>query len=340
MNPHDILQKLVSTDDITVEESQFLAEQMMDNTLSPTLCGAILTALAIKGPTVNELVGFITTMRGRMTHVNLDETLRLRTIDVCGTGGDQKGTINVSTAVAIIVSSLGIPVAKHGNRAASSKTGSADVLEALHIPIIQSPEDVISSLTHHSFAFLFAQHFHPAMKHLAPIRKELKIRTVFNLLGPFCNPAGVTRQMLGVPSPALARHLAHVALQLNYQHIVIVSGHEELDEVSICGKSDIYDIRGTEMVKQTIHPELFGLPTYQLSEITGGTPDENADAIIQVMDGKKSAHRDIIVLNAGVALYVADHVSSIEEGVSLATSVIDSGKAREQLRSLQTILSS
>lgn len=329
MDTTNILNKLVKKEDLTTEETQKFLNDVMQGVATPAQIGAILIALRIKGETTDEIVGFIKAMRGNMITVNAPDA-----IDVCGTGGDSSGTFNISTAVAFVVAGVGVKVAKHGNRAASSKCGSADVLEQLGINLQLTPQQVEEVFDKVAMVFLFAPLFHPALKNLVTVRKELKIRTVFNFLGPFANPASVTNQLIGVPSLEIAEKLAEVGKVLNYKHLIIVTSEDGLDEISISSKTVLFEVKGNLVKQSTIDPIRYGFKKVSKEEVVGGSVEENAKFIKEILHGVKGSKRDIVVLNSAYALYVAGAVKDIKEGIRLAEKSIDSGKARSVLENL------
>lgn len=330
MNTTDVLNKLVTKKDLTQKEAMEFLITLMDGKVTPVQAAAILTALRIKGESLDEITGFIKTMRQKMIKIKAPNNA----IDVCGTGGDGAGTFNISTTVAIIVASCGVPVVKHGNRAASSKSGSADVLEALGVHIQLTSEQAERVLQKVGMVFLFAPLFHPSMKQVAFVRSELKIRTVFNFLGPFANPAGVKRQLIGVPNKEIAQNLAKVGKRLGYKHLVIVTSEDFLDEVSLSAKTHVFEVKGKKVKKYIIDPEKFGFKRVSKSAFQGGDAAKNATIIHDILSGKKSPKRDIVILNSAVALYVAGKTKSIREGIVLASEVIDNGSAKRVLENL------
>jgi anthranilate phosphoribosyltransferase len=258
------------------------------------------------------------------------------TIDTCGTGGDGAGTFNISTTVALVVAGAGVPVAKHGNRNASSRCGSADVLEALGVTITLSPEHAAAILSKIGVVFLFAPTFHPALKHLSPVRKELGFRTVFNYLGPLCNPAGVKRQIVGVPDAEAAMKLAEVATGLQYDYLLLVSNEDGLDEIGLNAPTHAIEVRGREIQRYTIDPRDWGIPPAPVSALAGGDATENATFVRAVLSGENGPHRDIVVLNAAYALLVSGTVKDVPEGIARAKKSIDSGAAGRKLKELIT----
>jgi len=305
-----------------VEATQALFGRMLDGAMSEDEIERTLIDLADKGETAEDIAGAALAMRERMTRVAAPADA----IDVCGTGGDGQHSLNVSTAVAIVVAACGVPVAKHGNRAASSKSGGADTLEALGLDLTNASERAEQTLGELGIAFLFAQAHHPAMRHVMPIRRKIGRRTAFNLIGPLCNPAGVKRQLVGVAHPDLVPIYADAMRLLGMERAMIVSGEEGLDELSISGISRFATI-GFDLGHDIIAPEGTGLPRHPLSEIRGGDAQFNAAALGRLLNGEKGAYRDAVLLNSAAALIVADHASDGEPGVAEAAEAIDSGKA-------------
>jgi len=322
-----LLRRLAAGDELSAMESAEAFGAMMAGAVSEMRMAAFLTALAVRGPTVAEITGAARAMRGAMTKVEAPAGA----IDVCGTGGDGAGTLNVSTAAAFVVVACGVPVAKHGNRAMSSRTGAADVLEYLGVPIINDSAAAKKSLIKPGFAFLFAPAYHPAMKHVAPVRKELGFRTMFNLLGPLCNPAGVRRQLMGIFAEEWLEPVAHVLAELGAEKAWIVHGADGLDEMTTTGITRIAVLERGQVSLREITPEDAGLKRSSLSALKGGTAEENGRAIRELLAGAKNAYRDIVLLNAGAALVVADRAQTIAEGVALAAEAIDKGRAAASL---------
>jgi anthranilate phosphoribosyltransferase len=288
---------------------------------------AFLISLADRGETADDIAAAATAMRARMITAKAPPGA----VDVCGTGGDGQHSLNISTTVALVVAALDVPIAKHGNRAASSKAGTADTLEALGLDMQKASAGAERTLREIGIGFFFAQNHHPALAPLAPIRRAIGRRTIFNLLGPLCHPAGVTRQLIGVPSPDLVPVYADAAKRLGYERLMVVSGEEGLDELSIAGPSRIAMIQDGAVTLSTINPETAGLSRQPLSAIRGGDAFYNAAALLRLLDGEKSAYRDAVLLNAAAALMVADAVHSWEEGVEEATEAIDKGLAKALL---------
>jgi len=287
-------------------------------------------ALRLKGETEDELAGFVTVMRAHAVPVEGPAGVTL--VDTCGTGGDGRHTFNISTAAACVAAGAGATVAKHGNRAVSGRCGSADVLEALGVNIQLGPTDVSRTLTESRMGFMFAPNYHPAMRHAGPVRRELGVRTVFNLLGPLTNPAGAEAQVLGVADPRAALTIARALARLGTHHALVVHGDGGLDEIALSGPTICYEIRdGQEPRRFTLTPEEFGLPAAPISAIRGGPPQESADLIRAVLAGARGPHRDVVLLNSAAALYVGGLAPSIEDGVAQAAAALDSGAAATAL---------
>jgi len=322
-----LLRRLAAGDHLSAGDSAAAFGAMMSGQVSEMRMAAFLTALAVRGPSIAEITGAARAMREAMTVVEAPEGA----IDVCGTGGDNAGTLNVSTAAAFVVAGLGVPVAKHGNRAMSSRTGAADVLEALGVPIAHDAASARKNLLKPGFAFLFAPAYHPAMKHVAPVRKDLAFRTVFNLLGPICNPAGVRRQLMGIFAEEWLEPVAHVLADLGTEKAWVVHGSDGLDEMTTTGVTRVAVLEAGHVSLQDITPEDAGLKRSTLAALKGGTAEDNARAIRDLFKGAKNPFRDIVLLNAGAALVVADRAKSIAEGVALAAESIDQGRAQAVL---------
>lgn len=332
MDTKELLQKVINCQDLTKEEANFLMRQVGAGKMDPIQIGGFLTALATKGESVDEIVGFVTAMRELVVPVKSNGV----EIDTCGTGGDTKSTFNVSTAVALVVAAVGGRVAKHGNRAVSSSSGSADVLEELGVNITLTPDQAAEVLREVGVVFLFAPSYHPAMKYVVPVRRALGVRTVFNYLGPLLNPAGVTRQLIGVPTPEIAKKIADVCAKLDYKHAIIVSSEDGLDEISIGAKTQAYEVKGSKIRDFVIDPQEFGLESISSLLLQVDDAGSSARIITDVLDGKKGEHRDIVALNAAYALLIAGIVSEPKEGYTIAQTVLDNGSAREVLNKLVT----
>jgi len=329
MKKVDILQKLIDKKNLTTREAEAFLEEVIAGTVLPSQIGAILTALRIKGETVDEILGFIKAMRKHMIRVGINNA-----IDVCGTGGDGSKSFNISTAVSFVVAGAGVPVAKHGNRAASSTCGSADVLEALGVNIMLSASQAKDVLDKTGMVFLFAPLFHPATKQVALVRKEIKIRTIFNFLGPFLSPASVSKQLIGVPNKEIAEKLIVVGQKLGYKHLVIASSTDGMDEISLFAKTNMFTLKNNIIKQFVLDPKKYFPKNVSKKAIEEGTLRENAGFINDIVNGVKSAKRDIVVLNSAVVLVVADKATSIEEGIKFAEQSIDSGAAKKVLESV------
>ena len=311
---------------LTQSDTERTFGHMLDGDMTDAEIAEMLIAIAVRGETADEIVGAARAMRARMIPV----TAPGNAIDVCGTGGDGSHSLNVSTAVAIVVAACGVPVAKHGNRAASSMAGGADTLEALGLDLDRASETAEATLADLGIAFMFAQKHHPALARIAPIRKRLGQRTIFNLLGPLANPARVTRQLVGVPNPSLVPVYRDAMTQLGTERAMIVSGEEGLDEISISGISRFASI-GFDLGHDIIAPEGAGLPRHPSDAIRGGDAHFNAAALRDLLDGKPGAYRDAVLLNAAAALIVAGEANDGEDGIEEAAEAIDKGLAKALL---------
>ncbi|HEX5279356.1 MAG TPA: anthranilate phosphoribosyltransferase [Micropepsaceae bacterium] len=318
-----LLKKLAAGEFLAAPESAAAVGAMMAGDAAEIHMASFLSLLALRGPSVSELTGAATAMRAAMTRVDAPPNA----IDVCGTGGDGSGTLNVSTAAAFVVAACGLPVAKHGNRAMSSRTGAADVLEALDIPINNDANAASARLRDPGFSFLFAPLYHPAMKHVGAVRKELGFRTIFNLLGPLCNPAGVKRQLIGIFSDAWLLPVAEVLRELGAEAAWVAHGNDGLDELSTTGPTKIAVLEHGDICLRQISPEDAGLERSTLARLRGGTARDNARAIRALLDGERSPFRDIVLLNSAAALIAGGAAKTIPEGVALASEAIDRGRA-------------
>jgi len=319
----------VEKKDLTASDARQFLFDVMDGAITPVQTAAILTALRMKGESTSEVQGLIQAMREKMVSVHADGAL-----DVVGTGGDGTGTFNISTAAAFVARGAGVKIAKHGNRAASSKCGSADVLEALGVKIELTPTQAGEVFKNAGMVFLFAPLYHPSMKQVVVVRRELKIRTIFNVLGPFSNPAGTKRQLVGVPNVGLAKKLSEVAQGLGYEHLLIITSDDGMDEASISAKTKVFEISRKSSKNYIIDPAKLGFKRAPAAALRGGTAEENAGIIRSILSGEKGPKRDIVVLNAGLALYAASAAKTTKEGVALAERALDSGSARAALESL------
>lgn len=315
------------------EDARAVMSSVMSGEASPAQLGALLGVLHLRGETVEEIAGFATALREASVKVHAPPDA----IDTCGTGGDSSGSFNISTVAAIVAAAAGARVAKHGNRAASSACGSADVLEELGVAIDLGPAEVTTCLDEVGFAFMYAPRYHPAMRHAAPVRRELGFRTVFNVLGPLANPAGVRRQLLGAPTSALGETLARVLLELGAEVALVVHGGGSIDEISPAAPTMTWEVRGGRIREGTISPEAAGLRPGLLDEIRGGDRALNAEMARRVLSGNPGGTRTAVLLNAGAALSVAGLAPDVKEGVALAARAIDSGAAHERLERLVTV---
>jgi anthranilate phosphoribosyltransferase len=305
--------------------------EVMEGRATPASLGALLSALVMKGERPAEVVGFARTMR--------DHAVKLAApagdvFDTCGTGGDRSGTFNISSAAALVVAACGVKVAKHGNRSVSSRCGSADVFEQLGVNISAPPPVVERSLHEANIAFFFAPTFHPSMKHAAQTRRELGVRTAFNLLGPLTNPAGARRQIVGVPRPELADLVARALLMLGADRAWVVHGVDGIDEISTTGYTRVLECRDGAVNTFYVHPAEFGIPKASPVDLQGGDEAQNASIVHDVLDGRRGAARDVVLLNAGAALFVAGATSSVRDGIGMAASAIDRGAAKTTLESM------
>jgi anthranilate phosphoribosyltransferase len=329
----DLLEKLRRHEDLTTAEAAAAMGVIMDGQAQPSQIAGLLMALALKGERPNEMVGFAQTMRARATP--LPRRPARDVIDTCGTGGDAAHTFNVSTAAALVVAGAGVAVAKHGNRAVSSRCGSADVFEALGVNLEATPDQVVDALDHAGIAFFFAPAWHPSMRHAGPTRRELGVRTAFNLLGPLTNPAGATRQLVGVSRPEHTELVARTLGILGAERAWVVHGAGGLDELSTLGHSKVSEWRHGSVNTFYVHPADVGLPTASRSDLAGGTAADNVGVVESILEGERGARRDIVRLNAAAALLVAGAVPSLQDGVALATASLDDGAARRALDALR-----
>jgi anthranilate phosphoribosyltransferase len=327
----DILNRLVDGYDLTADEAADLMGRMMDDELTPIQLGAVMVALRAKGETSDEVVGFARTMRSRARQIDLPFAVA----DTCGTGGDHSGTFNISTAAAIIVAAAGQPVAKHGNRAASGKCGSADVLEALGVDVALPPEGVERCVADAGIGFLFAPTFHPAMKFAAVPRRELGVRTIFNLLGPLTNPARPRFQLLGVSSEELLDLMSGALAGLGVERGLVVHSADGTDEISIAGPTSVREVTGREVRAYKVTPEDFGIVRSASDAVRGGDPATNAAILRDLLTGHTGAARDASVINAAAALFTAGRASDLRDGAARAASAIDSGAALAVLERLR-----
>ncbi len=326
-----LIDKLQHRVDLTVDEAAGAMEAIMDGQAAPSQIAGLLVGLAMKGERPDEIVGLARTMRARATKLSRSFA---PVFDTCGTGGDGAHTFNVSTVAALVLAACGVRVAKHGNRSASSRCGSADLFEELGVNVSATPPIVERCLDEAGIAFLFAQVFHPSMRHAAPTRKELGVRTAFNLLGPLTNPAGASRQLVGVPRPELTELVARSLAQLGAERAWVVHGADGLDEISTTGYTKVSECRGGAVNTFYLHPADVGLAKSAPATLRGGDARENATIARDVLSGRPGAPRDIVLLNAGASLLIAGRVPTIPEGIALAAEAIDSGRAAAVLDTL------
>lgn len=324
----EILKKIRNGETLSESEMIDAMRTIMSGEAEDTQIAAFLMGLSQRGETIDEICGAARVIREKSTKVTAPENA----IDCCGTGGDHHGTYNISTAVAIVSAACGTPIAKHGNRASSSKSGAADVLEALGVNLNCSTRKLEEALRRYNFAFLMAPNHHSAMKHVANVRKSIGIRTLFNMIGPLANPAQTKSQLIGVYSQNLLLPIAQTLQRLGTQNAWVVHGADGLDEISISGKTFIAILKDNTITEKTISPDDFGLPTHPLESIKGGTASENATALQNLLNGEKNAYRDIVLANTSAVLNIAGITSSLPEGVTIAAKAIDNGIARETLK--------
>lgn len=324
------IEKIANKEDLTYDEAYAVMNEIMNGDTTQTQNAAFLAALATKSTraeTTDEIAGCAAAMRDHAVKVETDMEL----FEIVGTGGDNANSFNISTTSALVAAAGGMKVAKHGNRAASSKSGTADCLEALGVNIQQSPEKCIELLKEVGMCFFFAQKYHTSMKYVGAIRKELGFRTVFNILGPLTNPGSPTMQLLGVYDEYLVEPLAQVLINLGVRRGMVVYGQDKLDEISLSAPTKICEIKDGWLKSYVITPEDFGFERCQKADLVGGTPEENAEITLGILKGEKGHKRNAVLLNAGAALYIGGKVSTVKDGVNLAAELIDSGKALDTL---------
>ncbi|HTO42563.1 MAG TPA: anthranilate phosphoribosyltransferase [Burkholderiales bacterium] len=332
MTPQQALVRVIEHREIFHEEMLALMRQIMSGEISPTLIAAITIGLRVKKETIGEIAAAAQVMREFATKVDVPDHAHL--LDTCGTGGDSAHTFNISTAAALVAAAAGAKVAKHGGRSVSSKSGSADVLEALGVNIALTPEQVARSITEVGLGFMFAPSHHAAMKHAAPVRRELGVRTLFNILGPLTNPAGARNQIMGVFHPDLVGIQARVLQRLGSRHVMVVYGLEGLDEISISGETMVGELKDGEVREYTVHPRQFGMSVSALREIQVSDQTQSRDMLLAALANERNPARDIVAANAGAAIYVSGLAVSLEAGVERARAVLASGAARRKLDEL------
>ena len=325
------LHRVSSGDHLSSEDAHRAMSVLLEGGESGAIISAFLIALKMKGETSEEITGFARAMRERVIFVDAGEDL----IDTCGTGGDGPSTFNISTVAALVMAGAGARVAKHGNRSISSQTGSADVLEALGVRIAMTPEEAARAVREIGIGFLFAPHLHPAMKHAQLVRRELKTRTVFNLLGPLANPARARRQLIGAPSTAVAALMAEALAELGTDHSFVVHGHDRLDEITTTGPTDVFEVRSGRVVKHVWTPDDFGVPQARLDDLAGAEPERNAQIALEILAGARGPRRDVVLVNAAAGLVAAALAANLRAGIEIAADSIDSGRALQTLSRLR-----
>lgn len=323
----DAITKVIKGESLTEKEAVVVMREIMEGEVSPAQFGTFITALRCKGESESEITGMVKTMRAKAIPVSVD----LPVVDTCGTGGDNSSTFNISTATAIVAASAGLNVAKHGNRAVSSNCGSADVLEALGIKIELTAEEVRGFIKETGFGFIYAPFFHPAMKFAATLRREMGIRTVFNILGPMTNPAGAGAQVIGVPEASLVDKIASILKRLGCTHALVVHGYDGLDEITITGKTKICELKDGTLSSYEITPEDIGIKRSNIERIKSNSLKQNADMLTSAISGEKGAHRDAVIANTAAVLLAGDKAETLGEGAEIARHAIDSGLAAEKL---------
>lgn len=309
--------------------------EIMDGKATPAQIASFITALSMKGETVDEIAGAARCMRQKATCIPL--STKAEVLDTCGTGGDNRNTFNISTAAAFVACAAGVRIAKHGNRSISSRCGSADVMEQLGITVSLQPGEIGRCIDEVGIGFLFAPNLHAAMKHALAPRREIGIRTIFNVLGPLTNPAGAAMQVMGVYDGRMTEMLARVLQRLGTRRALVVHGLDGMDEISTCAETVISELKNGAITTSRLHPLECGLPVRQLKDITGGTAAENAHIIVNILKGEKGPRREIVLLNAGAALMVADLAQNIKDGMKLAAEAIDSGRAFSTLEAFKEL---
>jgi anthranilate phosphoribosyltransferase len=330
--PVELLRRIISGGDLSREEMEGLVGRLMDGEVEAPLQAALLAALATKGETVAELAGAASAMRRRVLRVAHG---RQGVIDTCGTGGDGKGTFNISTAAALVAAAAGVPVAKHGNRSVSSRSGSADVLEALGVAIDLDAAQAGRCLDELGISFLFAQRLHPAMREVGAVRRALGVRTIFNVLGPLTNPAGAGRQLMGVFAEELVGRVAAVLLELGCERAWVVHGSDGLDEITTTGPTHVAEVRDGKVRRFELEPEVLGFERVPIAALAGGSPEDNAQALERLLEGAPGPLHDVTALNAGAALLVGGVAEELTEGIERAREAIASRAARELLDRLR-----
>jgi len=332
MNIREAIKKIIAQKNLSQQEAFEVAMEMMSGLATDAQIASLLTGLRMKDVTIDEITGFVRAMREKATPI---ECKSKDLVDTCGTGGDGSGTFNISTISAFVAAGAGCKVAKHGNKSVSSKCGSADLLKALGVNIEIEPDRVATCLDEVGIGFLFAPNLHKAMKYAIGPRREIGVRTIFNILGPLTNPAGAKRQVLGVFSEELTGLIANVLKNLGAEHCMIIHGEDGLDEITITGKTSITELFEGGIKSYHIEPKDFGIENGTMKDIRGGDVDENAKIALDILEGKKGPKREIVIINAGAAIYIAGKADSFVDGIELAKESIDSGRAAKKLRLLK-----
>ncbi|MBI3902209.1 MAG: anthranilate phosphoribosyltransferase [Nitrosomonadales bacterium] len=329
MKPQDALKRIIEHREIFHDEMVSLMRQIMGGEVSPVMIAAIITGLRVKKETIGEIAAAAQVMRELSAKVEVPDGGTL--VDTCGTGGDGVHSFNISTTAAFVAAAAGVRIAKHGGRSVSSQSGSADVLEALGVNINLTPEQTARCIAEAGFGFMFAPNYHSAMKHAAPVRKELGVRTLFNILGPLTNPAGAKQQLMGVFHADLVGIQARVLQRLGSTRVLVVHGEDGMDEITITGNTLVAELKDGEVREYSIHPQQFGLRSASLHDIAAASAQESCDMLLGVLDGKHGPARDIVLLNAGATIYLAGLAGTLEEGVRKAAEAIASGAAKNKL---------
>ena len=334
MDIKQAIQKVIDAQDLSFDQSYNVASHIMNGETTDAQISALLVSLRLKGETIDEISGFVKAMREKATVIACKNNIL---IDTCGTGGDNKNTFNVSTVSGFVAAGAGCYIAKHGNKSVSSRCGSADILTQLGININIDPQTMAKCIDENGFGFLYAPLLHKAMKYAIGPRREIGVRTIFNILGPLTNPAKADRQLMGVFREELTELLANVLKNLGSTHVLVVHGEEGVDEISISGRTRVSELKDGEIRNYFISPEDFGLKKCDFSEIIGGDPIKNHQITLEILEGQEGAARDMVLLNAGAVIYLSDKANSILEGIEMAAKSIDSGKAKEKVEYLREL---
>ena len=332
MEIKEAIKSVIESNHLTQNQAYHVALDIMSGNATDAQIGALLIGLRLKGETIDEITGFVQAMREKATRISCKSK---NLVDTCGTGGDCRGTFNVSTISAIVAAGAGCNVAKHGNRSVSSQCGSADLFMKLGVNIEVNPEKVGQCIDENGIGFLFAPMLHIAMKYAIGPRREMGVRTIFNILGPMTNPAGAKRQLLGVFDESIMESMVNTLRKLGSEHVMIVHGEDGLDEITLTGKTTVYELKDGRIKKYVLEPEDVGLERFHLAKLKGGDPDRNAEIAIQILEGKKGPAKDFVLMNAGAVIYVGGMASSLREGIKKARNSIDSGEALKRLEKLK-----